>query len=208
MMILRVMAITWCLFWSGRCSAQGTSEFIRISFDGPPAVARGTGTLVQEYSESGTFFRSIDNVGFVRWGGGGQNRPDNGTAYLQAGLGSDLMFNYLNGPTFNLVSVDLAGYSAVVPDALIHFIGYHRDGSTITTDVERHGIVFETYNFGLGWSDLTRVEIPNEPWSLDNAVISIPEPSTGALLVIAVMAFGFCRRAVSVIPPRKVSDSC
>src|SRR5205807_4626168 len=99
-------------------------------------------------------------------------------------------------------------YSTVVPDATIHFVGYRRDGSTITTDVDRHGIVFQTYNFGPDWSGLTRVEIPTYGWSLDNAVISIPEPSTGALLVIAVIAFGSCRRAVSVIPLRKVSDSC
>jgi hypothetical protein len=127
-------------------------------------------------------------------GGGGPNRPDNGTAYLQAGLGSDLMFTYLNGPAFNLVSVDLAGYSTVVPDTTVHFVGYRRDGSTITTDIDRHGITFQTYNFGAGWSDLTRVDIPTYGWSLDNLVVSIPEPASGTLVLASALTFWLLRR--------------
>jgi hypothetical protein len=114
--------------------------------------------------------------------------PDDGTPYLQTALGDSLAFGYLNRPSFDLVSVDLAGYSTVVPDATIHFVGYRRDGSTITTDVERHGIVFQTYTFSSDWSDLTRVEMPTPGWSLDNLVVSIPEPSNGALALAATLA--------------------
>jgi hypothetical protein len=191
------------------CLGQGTTEFIHISFDGPPYQPEGSAYTVQQYAESGmSFVPLIGSDGFTRtWSNPPHGRPDDGSPYLQATLGDSLAFSYLGAPEFSLVSVDLAGYSTVVPDATIHFVGYRRDGSTITTDVDRHGIVFQTYNFGPDWSGLTRVEIPTYGWSLDNVVISIPEPSTGALLVIAVMAFGFCRRAVSVIPPRK-NDSC
>jgi len=108
------------------------------------------------------------------------------------------MFNNLDGSPFSLFAVDLAEYSTVVPDAVsVSFTGYHSDGSTISTSFVTDGIIdgtgplkdFETFNFGPGWTDLTRVEIPTDGWSLDNLVVSVPEPSVPVLFVVGMLAF-------------------
>jgi len=108
--------------------------------------------------------------------------PDNGTTYLQAPLGSTLMFRLSIGSPFNLMSVDLAEYSTVVPDArTVHFIGYREDGSIVTQDFTTDGIIdgtgpiqdFQTFHFGPEFSGLTRVEVPTYVWSLDNLVLEV-----------------------------------
>ena len=110
------------------------------------------------------------------------------------------MFSFVNGSVFNMLSVDLAEYSTVVPDAItVEFVGYHSDGSTVTTSFTTDGIIdgtspladFQTFSFnGLGFTDLTHVEIPPSGWSLDNLVVSVPEPTGGVLLVIGGLMLG------------------
>lgn len=178
-----------------QCSGQGP---LLITFDGPPSLASGSAVLVQSYYESGLVFQPIGIPGpgntFGRVASNpNPARPDNGTAYLQAGLGSTLMFGSTNGFLFDLLSVDLAEYSTVVPNAVtVHFIGYYMDGSTVTRDITTDGIIdgtgpisdFQTFDFQ-GWTGLTRVEIPTFGWSLDNVrAWSIPEPTNGALLIV------------------------
>jgi hypothetical protein len=176
---------------------QGT---IAISFDGPPLQPPGTAYNIQSYFESGMSFSPLSgSVGFGRvWSDPVPARPDNGTPYLQAAAGQSLMFDFGNDSPFELTSIDLAEYSTVVPDAVtVSFIGYHPDGSTISTSFTTDGIIdgtgpladFQTFNFGPGWTDLTRVEIPTDGWSLDNLVVSIPEPGTGALFVVGALVF-------------------
>ena len=115
------------------------------------------------------------------------------------------MFSFTNGAVFGLLSVDLAEYSTVVPRAVtVEFVGYHPDGSTVSTAFTTDGIIggndpladFQTFSFnGLGFTDLTRVEIPTGGWSLDNLVVS-PEPTGGALLTLGGLLLGawHCRR--------------
>ena len=112
------------------------------------------------------------------------------------------MFSVSNGSLFGLVSVDLAEYSTVVPDAVtVHFVGYRQDGSTITTDFTTDGIIdgtgpladFQTFYFDKEWTGLTRVEIPTFGWSLDNLVVSIPEPSAVTIIFLG-SAILFCSR--------------
>jgi hypothetical protein len=141
-------------------------------------------------------------VGFVRVGSNPvSSRPDDGSAYLQSTLApaAPVMFNFTNGSLFGLLSVDLAEYSTVVPNAVtVQFIGYHRDSSTVTTSFTTDGIIdgtgpmadFQTFNF-TGFTDLARVEIPTFGWSLDNLVVSVPEPPIGALLLVGgLLIFG------------------
>lgn len=93
-----------------------------------------------------------------------------------------------------MLAVDLGGYSTVVPDFTVNFVGYRSDGRTVATSFSGTGIDFQTYYFGSDWEfGLTRVEIPNYAWSLDNLVVSIPEPSTSALLAIGTLTFSLWR---------------
>jgi hypothetical protein len=181
---------------------QGTLE---ITFDGPPIVAAGTGIFVSDYSESGMLFQPLaGSDGFGRHGAATDPRdPDDGTAYLQAPLGSTLMFGLTDRSVFDVVSVDLAEYSTVVPDPVtVQFIGYHVDGSTVTTSFTTDGIIdgtgpladFQTFYFdSKDWSGLTHVEIPSFGWSLDNLVVTVPEPSAGALLLVGALTLGALR---------------
>ena len=172
--------------------AQGT---LQITFDGPPMIPPGTGVVATNYSESGMAFRPIPpSYGFSRYGegapGGG---PDDGSTYLSAAVTQSLMFNSVDGLGFNLVSVDLAEYSAAFQEPItVHFVGYRQDGSIITTDFITDGIIdgtgpladFQTFYFDQEWSGLTRVEIPTSLWSLDNLVVSVPEPTSGILAIL------------------------
>ena len=111
----------------------------------------------------------------------------------------------MNGFLLDLLSVDLAEYStAFQQPAAVRFVGYKPDGSTVTTNMTTDGIIdgtgpladFETFTFGPEFSGLIRVEIPTALWSLDNLRIFVPEPGTGALLVVgaAVLAVRFLKR--------------
>jgi hypothetical protein len=185
--------------------AQGTFEQL-ITFDGPPVQRPGTQYGVGYYHEAGVWFTPIPGVGtdsFTRNGGGISGYPDNGTAYLQAMLGDSLRFGLDDGSSFDPVSVDLAEYSDVVRwPTTVHFVGYRQDGSVLTDDITTAGIfngvapVFQTFYFDPGFSNLVRVEIPTIAWSLDNLVVSIPEPGTSTLLAIGavLLALGFSKR--------------
>ena len=180
------------------CRGQGTTQF-HINFDGQPPQPPGTSVFIQQYSESGMWFRPIGALGpgkgfsHRRGGGSLSPAPDNGTTYLAAALGDSLLFSFTNGSLFGLSSVDLAEYSTVVPDATtVHFVGYHKDGSTVIADLTTDGIIdgsgpladFQTFNFGPEFSGLTRVEIPTYGWSLDNLIVSVPEPTSVSLVLL------------------------
>jgi hypothetical protein len=182
-------------------SGQGTFQSLTITFDGPPVVSPGTAKIVGSYQEQGTWFVPIPGtVGFVRRGSNPTpGWPDNGTAYVQAGLRSTLMFGMNDGSSFDPILVDLAEYSDVVRDPVtVHFVGYRADGTVVTDDITTAGIfngtapVFQTYSFDPGFSDLVRVEIPTIAWSLDNLTLrsSVPEPGTGALMGIGTVLLG------------------
>jgi len=184
---------------NSRC--QGT---LQITFDGPPVVAPGTGIVITKYSEGGMVFmplQGLDSLGRV--GPGYPSDPQNGSAFLKAGLGGSLMFSFANNSVFDLVSVDLAEYSTVLANEpwTVSFIGYYSDGGTVTTSFTTDGIIdgtgpladFQTFNFNSkDWSNLSRVEIPSYGWSLDNLVVTVPEP--GVFSLFGLGTFGMIAR--------------
>jgi hypothetical protein len=182
---------------SAVCFGQGT---LQITFDGPPLQPPGSDFLVQQYFESGMYFRSPPGSdGFARtWTGLPPEWPNNGTPYLSAGAGDSLAFSFANESSFGVASVDLAGFSTGAPDYTVDFVGYRSDGGTISTSFSGTGVDFQTYYFGSDWSSgLTRVEIPNYGWSLDNLVVAVPEPSANALLIIGFIISRFRRKKLA-----------
>ena len=184
-----VALLVFALFSPNRSYGHGA---LHITFDGSLMIPAGAAYSVTDYYESDMVFKPLA-FSFGRVAVNPASfRPDNGTAYLQAALTQSLMFSFTNGSLFQLVSVDLAEYSTVLPDAVtVHFVGYRADGSIVTTDLTTDGIIdgtgpladFETFHFGPEFSSLARVEIPSWGWSLDNLYVSVPEPETWSLLM-------------------------
>lgn len=177
-------------------AAPAAQEVLHITFDGPPIQPPGTEYRVEEYVESGVLFTPIPRplpapYGFARRGpsvaaGSSESGvPEYGSAYLRAAFGDSLRFSFINGSLFDLVSVRLAEYSTLAPDAVtVHFVGYRRDGSTVATDFTTDGVIdwigplddFQTFSFdGMGFTNLARVEIPTSGWSLDDLMLSVAD---------------------------------
>ena len=177
------------VFCYGLALGQNTLD---ITFDGQPVQPPDSQYIVTSYSESGMLFTSLpENVGFDRNAnaGGFSFYPDNGSTYIQQTAGAPVIFSFTDGSLFGLDSVDLAGYSSSLPDFDVQFVGYHPDGSTVTTDLSGSGINFQTFDF-TGFSDLSYVEISTPDWSLDNLVVSTPEPSVGKFFLVGSLLFG------------------
>ena len=188
------------------CHGQST---FKITFDGPPFVLPVSGIVVTNYSESGFLFAPAPGgFAFTRIGTSDgsfprSELPDNGSAYIDAPFGDSLMFGFTNGFSFDLISVDLAELTSVVPSPVtVHVVGYRQGGSTVMIDFVTDGVIdgtgpqpdFQTFHFGTDWSGLTRVEFPNSGWSMDNLLVSIPEPSSLALLLWGgALALGLLR---------------
>jgi len=185
-------ALIGCLA-SMQCVAQGTLQWT-VRFDGLPDVAPGDDIATSYYAEQGMSFRPIGSGQFGRSGGGRPGRPNNGGAFLFGAFTYSLSITG-NIARFGVVSVDLAEYSTVVPDAVaVQFVGYRCDGSTVTSVFATDGIMdgsgpladFQTFYFDSQFADVVKVEVPSYGWCLDNMVFSnvIPEPGTWTLLIL------------------------
>jgi hypothetical protein len=115
------------------------------------------------------------------------------------------MFGLDDGSDFGMVSADLAEWSTAYPEAVtVPFVGYRRDGSTVTASFTTDGVMdgtgpladFQTFYFGPEFAGVYRIRIPAYGWSLDNLVVSIPEPGTGALAIVgaAILGVRFLKR--------------
>jgi len=204
---LRAVLLGAFLMVSCSVFGQGT---LQITFDGAPILRTNSGVVVTSYNESGMAFSPIKGSdGFNRLnidstaGYPGSLFPCNESAYFDAPLGSSLVFSSAAGSLFGLVSVDLAEYSTVFANqpVTISFVGYYSDGGTVTMSFTTDGIIdgtgpladFQTFNFNSkDWSGLTRVEIPSYGWSLDNLVVTVPEP--GVFSLFGLGTFGMIAR--------------
>ncbi len=199
-----VGVFTILLLSLGQTRGQGT---LQIGFEGPPVLRPGASVTVQQYFEGGMWFAPIPGTdGFGRTWSGDPRDPYNGSAaFLQAALGDSLMFGLDDGSSFDPVSVDLAEYSTVVPDAVtVPFVGYRRDGGTVTTSFTTDGVTdgtgpladFETFHFPPEFAGVYEVRIPAYGWSLDNLRLRVPEPGTGALLGVgaAILAVRYLKK--------------
>jgi len=203
-MRINILLLFYALaFFPGQAQAQGT-----VSFDGPPVQPPGTARVVQEYYEAGLWFIPIPGTdGFVRQGSDPRPFwPDNGTAYVQIALGESLSFGMVDGSDFSVVSVDLAEWSTAYPEPVrVHFVGYRRDGTVVTTDLLTDGVMdgigplsdFQTLYFGPEFSGVYKMQIPTTVYALDNLVVAIPEPAAIPLLALGAGIFRALRLRIS-----------
>jgi hypothetical protein len=202
------MKYCFCVVFFGLSfSVSGQSTF-QVYFDGPPLPAPAI--LVQEYYESGMWFRPVDpQESFLRLTPMGSIYPNNGTAYLRTDSNphvpkQSLMFGMDSGFGFGLISVDLAEELTTLPNQVtITFLGYRENGDIVGQSFTTDGIIdgfgpladFETFYFGPTFaSGLTRVEVLGIGWSLDNLVVIIPEPAAGGLFALGALTFVLWQR--------------
>jgi hypothetical protein len=132
---------------------------------------------------------------FVRSGGGREEFPQDGTGYILNGYFTSLAGSPSPSTAhFGLWSVDLAEFSIIYNVSWpVQFIGYHADGSTVTTNFTLDGVIdgsgpiadFQTFYFDSRFSDLVRFEVPSVRFAMDNLVyFNVPEPRTGVLFVV------------------------
>jgi hypothetical protein len=171
---------------------------IKITFDGPPIQPRNTVYAINQYTEADMLFKPFGPIDLrppyrlVRNGGGytfdGLSvSPENYTTFIQAAFGCSLEFFYTKGSAFNLISVDLAEYSVFVAPRPVTFIGTKIDGTIVSTNFVLDGIIdgggllmdFQTFSFGPEFTQLVKVEVPTEGYSLDNLFIELDSDGDG-----------------------------
>ncbi len=162
--VVRFSVILGAFLLAADSRGEGT---ITITFEGPPTQPSGTIYAVTNYIEGGTEFmgyfgraRPADGTGW----------PGNGTTYIQPDGGVACSRDDNIG--FRLVSVDLAGYSVVIPDFPASFEGHRSDGSVLTTNFAVSGLAFQTYYFGPEFAELTNMLVT--AGALDNLVAQMP----------------------------------
>jgi hypothetical protein len=116
--------------------------------------------------------------------------PNDGTAYLAITTGADLRFSLTPLALFNLVSIDAANY-ADDPPSTLEVVGYktHIMGPPVlVTNYFTTTFAFQTFHLDSQFTGLYQVDVLTDRWSLDNLVVSgVPEPSCGALVVLAAL---------------------
>jgi hypothetical protein len=164
-MNIRVLAkIFGFFFLAVPCSGEG---IVTLTFDGPPTQPQGSRWGSNNYSERGTRFLGDCARAFppmsTLW-------PDNGTPYIVPAQG--MSCSRIDDLSFSLVSVDLAGYSSVVPDYTASFEARRADGTVVSTNFPVSGLGFQTYYFPSEFANLTNVSV--RAGALDNLKLQLP----------------------------------
>ena len=186
--IALTLAGVLCLMAQGH--GQGT---MTIGFNGQ---APGTYSILASYSESQFLFSPLSPGRLILSGGGIAGYPNNGTGYLEVPDGSlsffwDIPPGYDGLPSnfFNFLSFDAAEYGGPETLEVIGFPGSL--GPAVTNYFSVNSETFQAFNLDSSFVNLGQVEILNAyGLALDNVVVGgvgIPEPSCGALVVLAAL---------------------
>jgi hypothetical protein len=190
-----------------------------LQFEAPQNVVSGGGVATGVYGieEGGFIFSAPRAPQFVQGGGlefrnpssglgnanGLNTVPYNGTSYAVPFTSSQPVLQRADGSPFDLLSMDLAAYSASFSDTnTVTVTGYYASGGTITTDLIFNGTVvgeasdFHTFAFDSRWANLNEVVMfDSVPWasgvgfSIDNiAVSTIPEPEAPTLVSLFLVS--------------------
>jgi hypothetical protein len=168
-------------------NSQGLPGEMTITFN-PASLPFGSRSITN-WTEGGFHFSTPDRM--AHSDGGLSNRPDNGSAYLTFSANQKpLTFRHLAGRTFSLLNLDLAEYSTVFRTPKdITITGYQPDNTAVTTVVRIDGAIdgpggaadFQTFTFGPEFSQLDRVEIFPDIYSLDNVRVVVEGTPTNSI---------------------------
>lgn len=179
-----------------RCLGQG--RIIQITFDTgrPPFPSGVTAYNETSYYEPGFSFNSRYGS-FMRRLSGSPVFPDNGSSYVQAWDAAEYFLYSEPTRGFDLISVDLAPYSATnLTPAVVRFVALDNPSViprviaetefTVIPVLDTQGrLTFQTFYFPVEFRNVYYLSITSNgrSWSLDNLVIYVPEPSAWALFL-------------------------
>jgi hypothetical protein len=184
------MLLLLCVGAAPTAHSQGT-----LTFDGQK--------LTDNYYEQGFWFRVVPGIPY--------DPPPHMNGADVLGFSTSLSGYYVSlsltgGGTFGLSSVNLSG--AFYNGTTLQFDGYFEDGPMVSTTFSvPYNFQWSTYQFGSEFSSgLVRVDIPNNPWAMDNLAYMniVPEPGALSLFslgVFALVARRFARARSECIGP-------
>jgi hypothetical protein len=178
-----------------RFSSLTGASAITVTFDPPPLVNGSKG--ISSYTESSVSVYSV-SLGKVSHTDSGCSAlmPDNGTGYLGFLVGSDGYRIDMGGQLFTAKRIDLAEYSTVFTrPATVRFTGYKADGTTVSASFVTDGVIdgtgpavdFQTFTFPSTFTDLTRIELLDIGFSLDNLIVSNTPTPPGTNCTLTVV---------------------
>jgi hypothetical protein len=128
------------------------------------------------------------------------NAPFDPTGTLFTHTNIDINMSQVGGAAFRLNSFD-AGIYLTQPNAIITVTGELAGGGTISTMFDIAPNNFNTFSFSPAWANLAQVTFRMNDSAFiqyDNIVFdaaaAVPEPSSGALILLALGALGFAAR--------------
>ncbi len=181
-----------------------------ITFDlDPPALQQGYGEG-SIYEEEGYFLSTSNDPGhsgsIIRFNPDAVSGivPNNGSIHMGATHFSNPWLQKSDGGAFDLISLEVAEYSAfVTPPQSLNISGLTVNGLVLSTNLfiddifDGAGGVDDFQFYSLNWTNLVRLDFNDTGFSIDNIEVNsatVPEPELLSLLVIGWVGLGFLRK--------------
>jgi len=125
--------------------------------------------------------------------------PNNGSAYLHSSSYSSIFLQANGIDVFNLLSLDLGEYSSYSVNGSVTITGFINGGGQVSTTLSIDDVFdglggvndFQLITFDPSWRNLTRVELDNAAYSLDNIQLDMnPVPVPAAVWLFGSGLFG------------------
>jgi hypothetical protein len=165
------------------------------------AVASGSFTNESDVTSNGFTFNTATNHSHLANNFTG---VDNGGTYLgiddAAGPNPTIMFEGLNGDSFNLRTVDLAEWNTSASATSVELTGFYAAGGTVSETVVFDQVYGAFQTEVLNWAGLSQVQFEGfgpsgNYYAIDNLDLSVvPEPASMTLLGLGLAGVAVRRR--------------